>query len=79
MLTKIHKPNLVERPFICGCEGSTERITSFVDRLLQPYCKELNFEKHTLSQTQNHNRKSVQACRNIINFKGAVSPFLMFS
>ena len=31
-LTKIHKPNLI----ISGCEGPTERISSFVDRLLQP-------------------------------------------
>ena len=30
-LTKIHKPNLVERPIISGCVSPTERISSFVD------------------------------------------------
>ena len=35
-LTKIHKPNPVGRPIISGCEGPTERVSSFVDKLLQP-------------------------------------------
>ena len=35
-LTKIHKPTPVGRPIISGCEGPTERISSFVDSLLQP-------------------------------------------
>ena len=35
-LTKIHKPKLVGRPIISGCDGPTERICSFVDTLLQP-------------------------------------------
>ena len=35
-LTKIHKPTLVERPIISGCDGPTERLSSFVDKLLQP-------------------------------------------
>ena len=35
-LTKIHKPKLVGRPIISGCDGPTERISSFVDTLLQP-------------------------------------------
>ena len=38
-LTKIHKPNPVGRPIISGCEGPTERISSFVDYLLQPIAK----------------------------------------
>ena len=38
-LTKIHKPNPVRRPIISGCEGPTERISSFVDHLLQPIAK----------------------------------------
>ncbi|XP_068708141.1 uncharacterized protein [Montipora foliosa] len=38
-LTKIHKPNPVGRPIISGCEGPTERISSFVDHLLQPFAK----------------------------------------
>ena len=35
-LTKIHKPTPVGRPIISGCEGLTERISLFVDSLLQP-------------------------------------------
>jgi len=38
-LTKIHKPHPVGRPMISGCEGPTERISSFVDYLLQPIVK----------------------------------------
>ena len=34
-LTKIHKPTPVGRPIISGCDGPTERISSFVDHLLQ--------------------------------------------
>ena len=34
-LTKIHKQNPVGRPIISGCEGPTERLSSFVDKLLQ--------------------------------------------
>ena len=33
-LKKIHKPNPVRSPIISGCEGPTERISSFVDPLL---------------------------------------------
>ena len=35
-LTKIHKPTPVGRPIISGCDGPTERLSLFVDRLLQP-------------------------------------------
>ena len=35
-LTKIHKANPVGRPIISGCEGPTERLSSFVGKLLQP-------------------------------------------
>ena len=35
-LTKIHKLTLVGRPIISGCNGPTERISAFVDTLLQP-------------------------------------------
>ena len=38
-LTKIHKPKPVGRPIVSGCEGPTERISSFVDNLLQPIAK----------------------------------------
>ena len=33
-LTKIHKPTLVGRPIISGCDGPTERLSSFMDKLL---------------------------------------------
>ena len=39
-LTKIHKANLAGRPIISGCDGPTERISAFVDSLLQPIMKE---------------------------------------
>ena len=35
-LTKIHKPTLFGSPIISGCGGPTERLSSFVDKLLQP-------------------------------------------
>ena len=38
-LTKIHKPTPVGRPTISGCDGPTERISAFVDHLLQPIAK----------------------------------------
>ena len=34
-LTKIHKPTPVGRPIISGCDGPTERISAFVDHLIQ--------------------------------------------
>jgi len=38
-LTKIHKPTPVGRPTISGCDGPTERISSFVDYILEPIAK----------------------------------------
>ena len=35
-LTKTHKSTMVGRPIISGCDGPTERLSSFVDKLLQP-------------------------------------------
>ena len=34
-LTKIHKPTPVERPIIAGCDGPTEQMSTFLDRLIQ--------------------------------------------
>ena len=39
-LTKIHKPTPVGRPIISGCDGPTEKLSSFVDKLLQPIAKQ---------------------------------------
>ena len=44
-LTKIHRPTITGRPIISGCDGPTERISSFVDKLLQPISK---YRNHTL-------------------------------
>ena len=38
-LTKIHKPNRVGGPIVSGSGGPTERISSFIDSLLQPIAK----------------------------------------
>ena len=47
-LTKIHKTKPVGRPIISGCDGPTERISSFVDTLLQPIAqKQQSFIKDT--------------------------------
>ena len=47
-LTKIHKLKPVGRPIISGCDGPTERISSFVDTLLQPIAqKQKSFIKDT--------------------------------
>ena len=47
-LTKIHKPIPVGRPIISGCDGPTERISSFVDTLLQPIAQtQLSYIKDT--------------------------------
>ena len=35
-LTNIHKPNPVGGPIISGCDSPTDRISSFVDYLVQP-------------------------------------------
>ena len=39
-LPKIHKPTPVGRPIISGCDGPTERLSSFVDELLQPIAQQ---------------------------------------
>ena len=38
-LTKIHKPKPFGRPIISGCDGPTERISAFVDKLIHPIAK----------------------------------------
>ena len=49
-LTKIHKLTPVGRPIVAGNEGPTERISSFVDSLLQPIAKS---QKSYLKDTTN--------------------------
>ena len=44
-LTRIHKPTLVGRPIIPGCDGPTERISCFVDHLIQPIAQQESYLK----------------------------------
>ena len=46
-LTKIHKLTLVSRPIISGCSGTTERISAFVDHLIQPIAQQAMYLKDT--------------------------------
>ena len=39
-LTKIHKPSPVGRPILSGFDGPTEKLSSFVDKLLQPIAQQ---------------------------------------
>ena len=39
-LTKIQKPTPVGRPIISGCDGPTEKLSSFVDKILQPIAQQ---------------------------------------
>ena len=39
-LTKIHKPVPTGRPIISGCEGPAEKLSAFVDKLLQPIAQQ---------------------------------------
>ena len=39
-LTKIHKPSPVGRPIVSGCDGPTEKLSSLVDKLLQPIAQQ---------------------------------------
>ena len=48
-LTKIHKPTLVGRPIISGCDGPTERISCFVDHVIQPKAQ----QQESYLKTQN--------------------------
>ena len=45
-LTKIHKSTPVGRPIVSGSGGPTERISSFVDSLLQFYNRSLKNKSH---------------------------------
>ena len=47
-LTEIHKLTPVGRPIILGCDGPTERISGFVDHLIQPIAqKQASYLKDT--------------------------------
>ena len=47
-LTKIHKPTPVGRPIISRCDGPTEKLSCFVDKILQPIAqKQKSYLKDT--------------------------------
>ena len=47
-LTKIHKPTPVRRPIISGCNRPTEKLSFFVDKILQPIAqKQKSYLKDT--------------------------------
>ena len=48
-LTKIHKPTPVGRPIISGVSGPTEKLSAFVDKLLQPIAQQ---QKSYISKIQ---------------------------
>ena len=37
---RIHKPTPVGRPIILGCDGPTEKVSCFVDKILQPIAQQ---------------------------------------
>ena len=39
-LIKIHKPTPVGRPIISGCDGPTEKLSCFVDKIVQPIAQQ---------------------------------------
>ena len=41
-LPKILKPVRTGRPIMSGCEGPTEKLSAFVDKLLQPIAQQQN-------------------------------------
>ena len=46
-LTKIHKPTPVGRPIISGVSGTTDRLSAFVDELLQPIAQQQKSYLHS--------------------------------
>ena len=60
-LTKIHKPVLTGRPIISGFDGPTERISSFLDHILQPVDKaQKSYLKGTTCTVHQLYRKEVK-------------------
>ena len=51
-LTKIHRPTPVGRPIISGCDGPTEKLSCFVDKILQPIAQQ---QKSYLKDTRAFN------------------------
>ena len=41
LLPKIHKPGNPGRPIISGCDSPTDRLSSFIDHHLKPFCSSL--------------------------------------
>ena len=71
-LTKIHKPNPVRRPIISGCKGPTERLSFFVDKLLQPFAqKQKSYLKDTTDfvnfiEKTKVSQDSINGCKKLV-------------
>ena len=64
-LTKIHKLTPVGRPIISGCSGPTERISAFVDHLIQPIAQlEASNLKDTTDLESSRGFKNCHTCFN---------------
>ena len=48
---KIHKPTPVWRPIISGCDGITEKLSCFVDNILQLIAQRKSYQKSYLKDT----------------------------
>ena len=73
-LTKIHKPTPVGRPIISGCDGPTERISAFVDHLIQPIAqKQASYLKDT-TDFLNFIEKTKLLLENVLKMCGSSLP-----
>ena len=76
-LTKIHKPTPVGRPIVSGCDGPTEKLSSFVDKLLQAIVQQSPRGRRTCFNGRNEplykytsrvgNTHGMQSIRNILH------------
>ena len=64
-LTKILKPTLIGRQIISGCNGPTERISAFLDRLLQPIAqRQVSYLKDSMDFILFHGKHGRPKARN---------------
>ena len=77
-LIKIHKPVLTGRPIISGCDGPTERISSFLDHILQPIAKvQKSYLKDTTVYQLYRKEESSKQCDP--SFNGCYQPVHQYS
>ena len=79
-LTKIHKPTITARPIISGCNGSTERMSSFVDTLLQLISKsEASYLKADMTDLINFIEKKKKKQSEEENFLVSIDPTSLYT